>query len=90
MRRNLLKTHSLKDTARDGSDGDTAPTESTCIFIVEQNYESRRLYTGTVVQGFEVIEKLAAGRSSYVDDGLYPYKLNPETGELLSQKRLAR
>lgn len=30
----------------------------------------------------------AAGRSSYVDDGLYVYKLNPRTGELLAQKRI--
>jgi outer membrane protein assembly factor BamB len=30
----------------------------------------------------------AAGRSSYVDDGLYVYKLNPRTGELLDQKRI--
>jgi chemotaxis signal transduction protein len=34
---------------------------STCILIVEHNYDSRRLYTGVLVQGFEEIEKLAAG-----------------------------
>jgi len=30
----------------------------------------------------------AAGRSSYVDDGLYLYKLNPRTGEPLAEKRI--
>ncbi len=29
---------------------------------------------------------VVAGRSSYIDGGLYLYKLNPETGEMLSQK----
>jgi outer membrane protein assembly factor BamB len=30
----------------------------------------------------------AAGRSSYVDDGLYLYKLNPLTGALLAEQRI--
>jgi hypothetical protein len=44
----------------------TEPTtidNSTCILIVEQNYQSRRLYTGVLIRDFEEIMKLAAGFS---------------------------
>jgi chemotaxis signal transduction protein len=34
---------------------------STCILVIKHNYVSRRLHTGIVIQGFEEVEKLAAG-----------------------------
>ncbi|MBC8868826.1 MAG: PQQ-binding-like beta-propeller repeat protein [Planctomycetes bacterium] len=58
---------------------------------VQQAYDGRLeslwpVHGSVLVTGEELF--FAAGRSSYVDDGLYVYKLNPRTGELLAQKRI--
>jgi len=44
------------------------------------------VHGSVLVTGDELF--FAAGRSSYVDDGLYLYKLNPRTGELLAEQRI--
>jgi outer membrane protein assembly factor BamB len=77
--------------AIDAADGEMVWQFHAAKANIQQVFEGR-LESLWPVHGSVLIDDgdlfFAAGRSSYVDDGLYVYKLNPNTGGLLAEKRI--